>query len=213
MPDPRPIGEVVREAGWEPQDGPEPQQGADLSLVDVMMKLDELHALVKLVYGFVKPRDQQPAQAAPPRQYAPRQAPQGQGGGGGGYGRRQGPPQGGGGYNPPNPPHMRQGPPRNQPAPGDGFPQAEEQWFDGRLLDQQIAFGKKWRGFRWGDLLASDEGRQYLDWLVGQNVQQNGRNPNGWQGMAGRAALWCLAFGDRYAQQGPPQQGDENVPF
>jgi hypothetical protein len=216
----------MREAGWDP---PEQPQQQELSLVDVMLKLDELGALLRAIHASVQGRtssptpSQQPSagpqqhqQGPPPQQqyqpqggYAGGGRPQGgsgyggnrggyggRGGGQGGYGGRQGAPQG-----------------QNRPQPGDGFPPAEERWFDGRLLEQQITFGKKWNGYRWGDLLGNPDGMQYLEWLVSSNIEQNGRNPNGWRGVAGRAALWLLAFGEQYAGGGgggqgpPPPQG------
>jgi hypothetical protein len=230
----------MREAGWDPpenqgQGGGEPPQ--ELTLVDVMLKLDEMTALLKLIQSMMKGPPAQARPAAPPPQQGPRQGPPpqqarpyggggqqggyGRSGGGGGYGG--GRPQGGsygrggggggGGY--------RSQPRQDRPTPGDGFPRAEERWFDSGILEQELTFGKN-RGARWGDLLADEKGRQYLEWLVSDNVEKRGRDPNRWEGMAGRAALWCLTFGDGggggggQREPGPHEGGrqyTEDVPF
>lgn len=191
----------MREAGWEPEEqGPPAESGPTdpigdilLKLVEMGAKLDRALAGIKLLYQTATGAQTAQNRGPPPQraQEAPRAAP---------------PQNGGRPYQRSSPPPQRA---RQEPLrPGDGPPQAEERWFGPQLLDDQIQFGKKWRGFRWGDLLASPEGREYLTWLAGTNVAESGRNPNSWKGPSGRAALWLLEFGDRYAgqaQQEPPR--------
>jgi len=138
------------------------------------------------------------APPSPPanRGYAPR------GAGGGGYG--------GGGY-PPRQAPARPPVPKIDPA---DFPAADPNWFDSRHLEGVIQFGKH-KGQRWGDLLNSQEGTGYLEWMVCGAISQEGPDPMRWQkGANARLALWCLQWGGGAAA---PYQGEQpardDVPF
>lgn len=179
------------------------QIGSDLwgALEGIEKKVVACQEGLRFIYAQLEELNKRQTSAAPPpppanRGYAPR------GAGGGGYG--------GGGY-PPRQAPARPPVPKIDPA---DFPAADPNWFDSRHLEGVIQFGKH-KGARWGDLLNSQEGAGYLEWLVCGAISQEGPDPMRWQkGANARLALWCLQWGGGAAA---PYQGEQpprdDVPF
>jgi len=98
--------------------------------------------------------------------------------------------------------------------PEEQFPQAAASWFGPQMLDTAIPFGK-FQGSRWGDLLAGEDGLNYLRWMVCAAIAEEGNDPGRWgrRHANARVALWVLQWGSGAGApvQGPPRR--EDTPF